>query len=76
MQTFRKIIEDDIFKLNKRLHTISEALSDEGEIYKSCVSLSKFTSDIDKQISVYQGKLDNISQSFDSNFSLANSFEG
>lgn len=76
MQTFQKMIEDDRVKLNKGLRTISDVLSEGGKIYKSCLSLSKFTLDIDKQISVFQGKLDNISQTFYSNVSLASSIEG
>lgn len=61
MKTFRKMIGDDRVRLNKGLQTISEALSEGGNIYKSCLILLKFTLDIDKQISVSQGKLDNIS---------------
>lgn len=76
MQTFQKMIEDYRVRLNKGLQTISEALSEGGKIYKSCLILPKFTLDIDKKISVFQGKLDGISQSFDSNVSLTSSIEG
>lgn len=70
------MIRDDRVRLNKGMHTISNALVEGSKIYKSCLILPKFTIDIDKQIRVYQGKLVGISQSFDPNVSLTSSVEG
>lgn len=42
----------------------------------SCLILPKFTADINKQISICQGKLVGISQSFDLNITLTSSIEG
>lgn len=76
MQTFWKMIEDDRVRLNKGLQDISYALTKGGKLYKFCLILPKFTVDIDKQISVCQGKLASISQSFDPNVAPTSSVEG
>lgn len=76
MQTFQKMIKDDRVILNKGLQTISEASSEGGKINNPCLSLSKFTLDIDKKISVCQGKLDSISQSFNSNVAISTNIDG
>lgn len=52
MQTFQKVTRDDRVRLNKGLQTISEALTEDGNIYKSCLILPNFIADIDKQISI------------------------
>lgn len=65
MQTFQKMIEDDRVRLNESLQTISNTLAKGGKIYNSCLMFPKFTTDMDKQISVCQSKLAGISQYFD-----------
>lgn len=56
---------DDRITLDASIKSVDEALSKGGNIYTSCLKLSKFTQDIEKKIKENEDQLDHWSQSFD-----------
>lgn len=58
---FLKMIEDDRVSLLVALKDIQDALDKGGNIYKSCLILSKFTIDINKKIRECESQLANVS---------------
>lgn len=55
VQTFLQMINNDKAQLDKELKLIDEALVEGGKIYKSCLILTNFTTEIDKQIENCRG---------------------
>lgn len=64
-QTLKNMVIDDRITLDASIKSIQEALSEGGNIYKSCLKLSKFTQDIERKIKEHEDQLDQLSQSFD-----------
>lgn len=65
LQTLKKLVADDRTNLDMGKKGIQDALSEGGNIYKSCSQLSKFTQDIKSKIKAHEDQLVKLSQSFD-----------
>lgn len=65
LRKFKRIIADDRVVLDTYVKIIQDVLSEGGNINNSCLSLSKITEDIEKQLKEHEKKLADISQSFD-----------
>lgn len=70
------MIKNDKAQIEKELKLIDEALTKGGKIYKSCLVLTNFTTEIDKQIDNFIGQLAHISQAYDPTTNLTKSIEG
>lgn len=59
------MIANDKYLLATSVKNIQSALFEGGNIYKSCLSLSKFTEDIEKKMKECEKQLADITQAFD-----------
>lgn len=59
--TLKRMISDDRVVLDTCIKSTQDALSEGGNIYKSCLSLSKFTDDIEKKSKEHEMQLVGIS---------------
>lgn len=61
LRTLKRMITDDRVTLDTCIKRVQDALSKGGNIYKSCLSLSKFTKDIEKKSKEHEDQLARIS---------------
>ncbi|XP_059069826.1 uncharacterized protein LOC131046319 [Cryptomeria japonica] len=66
LQNLKRMIAKDKATLGECVKRMQDALSKGGNLYKSCLSLNKFTTDIEKKSKVHENELECISQSVDS----------
>lgn len=65
LRTLKRMIADDRASLDTCVKSMQDGLSEGDNIYKSCLSLSKFTKDIEKKSKEHEEQLAKISQSLD-----------
>lgn len=64
LQNKLKEVERDRASLKTAMKSVEEALDEGGKFFKSCLFLSNFTVDIDRQIKYLEGNLSSIGHSF------------
>lgn len=65
LQNLKKMIANDKVTLDTCVKSMQEALSEGGNLYKSCLSLKRFTKDFEKNSKEHEDELACISQSVD-----------
>lgn len=65
VHTLKKMILRDRATLGDYMKSMQDAINEVGNLYKSCLSLGKFTVDIEKKSREFKDQLGSISQSVD-----------
>lgn len=65
LQKLKRIIVDGRVTLDMCVKSMQDSLFEDGNIYKSCLTLPKFTQDIEKKSKEHEDQLAQMSQSFD-----------